>query len=197
MACPVRAFGVLLVLVLVCLFCCTLSAPPRAIGCAPYPPHVLTRYNDLAYPLRTPDLAIDAIIQIIRGGALAGVVLCQRKKYPFKLAIPGGYVEYGESAERATIREVQEETGIVIFPPGETYHNNSLKQFHVFSNPDRDPRRHTVSVAFVVTVENQIPHAADDAKSCDIYSLGQMRSLRSDEFAFDHHHVLQTFLASL
>jgi 8-oxo-dGTP diphosphatase len=240
-----------------------LSCP---LGCAPHPEAVLTQYSDLAYPIRTPDLAIDAIIRVyntttgkvsthdanamgavslspaeqkcgeVRRSAarLLGIVLCHRRDKAGRLAIPGGFVEYGESIETAVRREVLEETHIdlsrsidvtreplrsvrrhqessngsvlCVSPTSASSSSSSsdhllstMEQFRVFSNPARDPRRHTVSAAFDVIAFNVIPRAADDVKECRIYSLNELRALLSDaaqrsEIAFDHAVVLDAYL---
>jgi 8-oxo-dGTP diphosphatase len=163
-------------------------------GCAPYPERALSYYTDLlSYPLRTPDLAIDAIIRIYAARdptEMLGVVLCKRRSPPLKLCFPGGYVEYGESVEAAVEREVLEETQLVV-------NRSNMRLFGVMSNPSRDKRRHTVSVAYEVFIRDgqQRPVAADDVKQCDVYSLAALSALQGRDFAFDHFNTLQMFLA--
>ena len=167
------------------------------LGCAPHPPRALEMYNDLSYPLRTPDLAIDAILCVYDdddnndNALLLGIVLCKRQRPPHKMCFPGGYVEYAESVEHALEREVLEETGMKV--NGTT----DAKLFGVMSDPLRDKRRHTVSVAFEVRVRgSQRPVASDDVKSCDVFAVKDLRRLDPGEFAFDHHKTLQKFLES-
>ena len=70
---------------------------------------------------------------------MRAVILVSRRDPPIKHAIPGGFVDVGETIEVATVREVMEETNLDL---------TSLEQFHVYSDPARDTRRHTVSVVF-------------------------------------------------
>jgi ADP-ribose pyrophosphatase YjhB (NUDIX family) len=188
------------------------DAKSRHFGCAPYPPDALRRYNDLGRPLRTPDIAIDAIIRVYRRQQFQGVVLCQRARPPLLLCIPGGYVEYGESLENATRREVLEETNMHIplseaslisyFTDEMTIRNpadlhrdrTALRQFRTFSHPLRDKRRHTVSVVFEVRVDDQMPTAGDDAKSCAVFTPAQARNIASTQFAFDHGALIREYL---
>lgn len=99
---------------------------------------------------RNPYLAVDCIIRIHGGKDL---VLIKRKNPPFGLALPGGFVEYGESLETAICREAMEETGLEL---------ELLQQFKAFSDPKRDPRQHIVSVVFCAWAYNE-PKAGDDA----------------------------------
>jgi ADP-ribose pyrophosphatase YjhB (NUDIX family) len=118
-----------------------------------------------------PKLAVDVII------TLAGkVILIKRKNPPYGWALPGGFVEYGETVEDAAIREVKEETGLDLI---------DLKQFYVYSEPKRDPRGHTVSVVFTGQGKG-IPIAADDACNIKLFSLKNLPK----QIAFDHRKIL-------
>ena len=92
----------------------------------------------MPFPPKTPYLAVDGIINVqSEEGEWIGLVLIERKYPPVGLAIPGGFVEVGESVEKAVIREMKEETGLDVIV---------IRQFKVYSDPNRDPRFHTVSV---------------------------------------------------
>jgi 8-oxo-dGTP diphosphatase len=89
-------------------------------------------------PHKPPILTTTAIIEIHEGGQFQGIVLIERGKAPFGKAIPGGKVEYGETVENAVRREMMEEVNLEL---------NDLRQFHVYSDPARDFRHHSVEVA--------------------------------------------------
>ena len=107
-------------------------------------------------------------------------ILITRKNDPFKdyWALPGGFVDYGETTEDAAIREAKEETSIDV---------HSLELFNVYSNPDRDPRRHTVSVFYLAHGNFDDAKADDDAKDIGIYSFDV---LEEEKLAFDHETIL-------
>ena len=91
------------------------------------------------------------------------IILIERKNPPYGWALPGGYVDYGESLENAAIREAKEETSMDV---------RLVEQFHAYSNPERDKRHHTVSMVFIAKPErDQIPKACDDAKNIAIIHL--------------------------
>lgn len=123
---------------------------------------------------RNPYLTIDVIIEID-----GGIILIKRKKPPPGWAIPGGFVDYGETIEDAVIREAKEETGLDI---------NIVRQFHTYSHPDRDPRHHTVSTVFIATASGS-PEAGDDAKKAEIFT----RDTLPDDLAFDHRQILKDY----
>lgn len=123
---------------------------------------------------RNPFLTVDAII-----GIEGGIILIKRKNPPPGWAIPGGFVDYGETVEAAVIREAKEETSLDI-------HN--VRQFHTYSAPERDPRHHTVSVIFIATASGT-PVAADDAKEVGIFT----RETLPEEIAFDHRRILEDY----
>jgi 8-oxo-dGTP diphosphatase len=121
----------------------------------------------------TPLVAADAIIEV-RGG----VVLIERKNPPFGWAIPGGFVDVGESVWRAAAREAKEETSLDV---------ELIEQFFVYSDPSRDARGHTVTVVFVARSDGT-PVAADDARRVDVFPLDRLPPL-----AFDHAQVLADY----
>jgi 8-oxo-dGTP diphosphatase len=112
-----------------------------------------------------------------------GIVLIKRKNEPFKghYALPGGFVEYGESVEDALKREMEEETGLDVIP---------LKIVGVYSRPDRDPRGHTVTVAFLCIGEGNLK-AGDDAKEVFVFPVEEALKL---PLAFDHGEILRDAL---
>lgn len=123
---------------------------------------------------RNPLLTVDVIIEIN-----GGIVLIKRKNPPPGWAIPGGFVDYGESIEQCAVREAQEETGLDI---------KLTRQFHTYSDPGRDPRHHTVSTIFIATAAGA-PHAGDDAREARIFTAESL----PDEIAFDHRKILQDY----
>lgn len=129
--------------------------------------------------LKTPFLTVDAIIEVE-----GGIVIIKRSNPPFGFALPGGFVDYGESLEQAVTREAKEETGLEI---------TDLKQFHTYSDPRRDPRFHTVGTVFVCQAKGE-PRAGDDAAEAKVVSPAEIKGL---EFAFDHRLILRDYLASL
>ncbi|WP_457597328.1 NUDIX domain-containing protein [Hydrogenimonas sp.] len=135
----------------------------------------------------TPYLATDCII-LCRDEEEneLGIVLIERKNPPYGLALPGGFVEVGETVEYACVREVKEETGLDV---------ELKKLVGVFSDPKRDPRFHTVSVVYVgvayVDKERHWPKGGDDAKRADIYPTNE---IPYENLAFDHAHIIKTAL---
>ena len=111
-------------------------------------------------------------------------ILIKRKNNPYKdyWALPGGFVEYGESVENAAVREAKEETSIDV----------ELKDLvNVYSNPDRDPRGHTRSIAFTAKGDFASRRADDDASDIDIFSPEQLCEI---DLAFDHDKIVKDCL---
>lgn len=126
---------------------------------------------------RNPVPTVDIIIEI--GG---GIVLIKRKNPPFGWAIPGGFVDYGETLEAAAVREAKEETGLDV----------TLRcQMHSYSDPSRDSRLHTISTVFIAQAGGT-PHAADDAVEVGIFTRGNLPTL-----AFDHAEILDDYFNRL
>jgi O-acetyl-ADP-ribose deacetylase (regulator of RNase III)/ADP-ribose pyrophosphatase YjhB (NUDIX family) len=123
-----------------------------------------------------PFTTVDAIIEIN-----GGIVVIERSNPPFGWALPGGFVDYGESLEEAIIREAKEETGLDL---------EGLKQFHTYSEPNRDPRFHTIGTVFIAKAEGE-PKAGDDAQSLKVVKLSEIQNLN---FAFDHKKIIQDYL---
>lgn len=124
---------------------------------------------------RNPFLTVDIIIRMGRGT----VVLIERKNPPYGWALPGGFVDYGESVETAARREAREETGLTV---------EDLEQFRTYSDPGRDPRHHTVSVVFS-GVGRGTPVAADDARRVKVFRLEELPA----NLAFDHARILADY----
>lgn len=124
---------------------------------------------------RNPVPTVDIIIEV-----KGGIVLIERRNAPYGWAIPGGFVDYGESLEDAARREAEEETSLKV----------SLKSLlYTYSNPTRDPRRHTVSTVFTATATGT-PQAADDAKNLKIFKPKDLPK----KMAFDHAEILTDYL---
>lgn len=124
---------------------------------------------------KVPFTTVDTIIEVD-----GGIVLIKRKNPPFGWAIPGGFVDYGETLENAAIREAKEETSLDI---------TLIRQFHTYSEPSRDPRHHTISTVYIARAKG-VPVASDDAKEAKIFK--DMDSL-PEEIAFDHRKILEDF----
>ena len=136
------------------------------------------------FKVETPLLAVDGIINVQdENGKFIGIVLIERKYPPIGIALPGGFVEVGETVERAVIREMKEETGLDVI---------IMRQFHVYSNPERDPRRHVVSVVFECVARGE-PKGSDDAKVARVYSYDE---IPFEELVFDHGNILKDYLNS-
>ncbi len=124
---------------------------------------------------KNPTPTVDIIIELKQG-----IVLIERKNTPLGWALPGGFVDYGESFENAAVREAQEETGLDV---------KLIRQFHTYSHPDRDKRQHTASTVFIATASG-VPVGADDAKQAQIFTQDSL-----PELAFDHALILQDYFA--
>ncbi len=128
----------------------------------------------------TPLLAVDTIIELLERPGRP-IVLIQRKHPPLGWALPGGFVDVGETVESAALREAREETLLQI----------TLKVLlGCYSDPRRDPRGHTVSLAFVAEARGD-PQACDDAAALAVYALDVLPAA----LMFDHGHILQDYRA--
>jgi len=124
---------------------------------------------------RNPVPTVDIIIEV----AGRGVVLIERKNIPHGWALPGGFVDYGESLEAAAVREAKEETSLEV---------QLIEQFYTYSDPSRDPRKHTISTVYIATAQG-IPQGADDAKRAKIFTKGQL----PNPIVFDHPRILSDY----
>lgn len=136
--------------------------------------------GEIVYIHRNPFPTVDIIIEMGRNC----VVLIERKNPPYGWALPGGFVDYGESLEEAATREALEETSLVI---------KNLRQFKAYSDPSRDPRHHTITVVFVAEADLEkgpsVPVASDDAQNCSLFDLDAL----PEKLAFDHKKILEDY----
>jgi len=130
--------------------------------------------------IKTPLLTVDLLIY----DASRGIVLVKRGNAPFGYALPGGFVDIGETVEAAGVREALEETGLQI---------KLESLLGVYSDPARDSRGHTVSTAYIASVANpETLCAGDDAAEAAFYTLDALPPL-----VFDHARIIQHFTAVL
>ena len=123
---------------------------------------------------RNPLVTVDIIIEV--GG---GIVLIERKNPPHGWALPGGFVDYGESLESAAAREAKEETCLDV---------GLTEQFYTYSDPSRDPRHHTVSTVFIAVAEG-IPRGEDDAKAAQVFREDDIPA----PIVFDHARIVREY----
>jgi ADP-ribose pyrophosphatase YjhB (NUDIX family) len=122
---------------------------------------------------RNPLPTVDIIIE-----TKGGIVLIERINEPFGWALPGGFVDYGESLELAAVREAHEETGLAV---------KLIGQLHTYSEPGRDPRHHTISTVFIATADGS-PVAGNDAGKAAVFMEHSLPAL-----AFDHTAILADY----
>lgn len=127
---------------------------------------------------QTPAVAVDLIIELPGGK----IVLIKRKNPPPGWALPGGFVECGESLETAAVREASEETSLEV---------TLVRQFHTYSDPARDPRGHTIATVFLARADGT-PEARDDAAEIGIFT----RESLPTPLAFDHAQILDDYFSS-
>lgn len=131
--------------------------------------------------IKTPYVAVDGVIEIYREGIFQGIVIIERKNPPYGYALPGGFVDIGESVEDALKREMKEEVQLEI---------EIVDLLGVYSNPKRDQRFHTVSIVYLCRT-NENPVAADDAKSVEVLSLDELEKIN---LVFDHNEIIAHYL---
>jgi ADP-ribose pyrophosphatase YjhB (NUDIX family) len=127
---------------------------------------------------RNPIPTVDIIIEI----ESKGIVLIKRKNPPHGWALPGGFVDYGESLEEAAVREAKEETDLDV---------KLTEQFHTYSDPERDTRHHSISTVYIAKAKGT-PQAKDDADEIGIFNDTSL----PDEIAFDHRSILKDYFKS-
>lgn len=123
---------------------------------------------------RNPIPTIDLIIEYNKS-----IILINRKNPPEGWALPGGFVDYGESLEAAAVREAKEETGLDV---------ELLRQFHAYSDPKRDPRHHTITIVFIAKAKGKAI-AGDDAKEIGLFNKDAL----PDQIAFDHRDIINDY----
>ncbi|UCD71887.1 MAG: NUDIX hydrolase [Syntrophobacterales bacterium] len=122
---------------------------------------------------------VDIIIEVEARGVETGIVLIKRKNEPHGWALPGGFVDYGESLEEAAVREAKEETGLNV---------HLIRQFHTYSDPKRDPRFHTISTVYIARAHG-VPEAKDDAQEVGIFNQHNL----PEGIVFDHPKILEDY----
>ncbi len=135
---------------------------------------VCPRCGQVVEKYRNPFPTVDVIIE-----TEGGIVLIHRKNPPLGWALPGGFVDYGESLETAARREAKEETSLDV---------ELRYQLGAYSDPSRDPRHHTISIVFVASATGS-PHAHDDARDAGIFHRNSLPT----PLAFDHARILQDY----
>ena len=123
---------------------------------------------------RNPLLTVDIIIEMD-----GGIVLIERRNPPHGWALPGGFVDYGESLEASARREAREETGLLV---------TLVEQFQTYSDPGRDPRHHSVSTVFIATADGTLK-ADDDAKNAGVFSATHLPR----PIVFDHSRIIDDY----
>ncbi|MGC8688841.1 MAG: NUDIX domain-containing protein [Thermoplasmata archaeon] len=128
-------------------------------------------------PYKIPSLTVDGIINEGKS-----ILLIKRGRDPFRglYALPGGFVEYGETVESAIEREILEETGLSV---------KIRRILGIYSSPDRDPRGHTISIVYILERTGGTPKAGDDAEELKFFDLDNL-----PELAFDHRKIIDDFL---
>jgi len=133
--------------------------------------------------IHTPYVAVDGIIKLYdENENFQGIIFIERKNPPHGIALPGGFVDIGESCENALIREMQEEV---------TLNVEIESLLGVYSDPTRDARFHTVSAVYICKAYGK-PKAADDAKRVFIYPISE---IPHETLVFDHAKIIQDFIA--
>lgn len=127
---------------------------------------------------KNPAPTVDIIIELSEGG----IVLIRRANPPHGWAIPGGFVDYGESVENAAVREAAEETGLDV---------KLTRLLGVYSDPERDPRQHTISTVFVAEASGT-PVGLDDAAEAAVFTEDNL----PEDIAFDHRKILSDYFSS-
>lgn len=130
---------------------------------------------------RNPVPTVDIIIEVEREDGHTGILLIKRRNPPLGWALPGGFVDYGESLEEAAVREAKEETSLDV---------TLKRQFRTYSAPDRDPRQHTISTVYIASASGT-PRARDDALDIGVYTQEEI----DFPLAFDHEKILADYFS--
>jgi ADP-ribose pyrophosphatase YjhB (NUDIX family) len=141
--------------------------PPKADKC----PLCGNKTEQYQHPYPTVDIIIET--------GVGGIILIKRKNPPFGWALPGGFVDYGESLEAAAVREAFEETSL---------HITLTAQLHTYSDPKRDPRKHTITTVYLAKAQGK-PKAADDAEDIGIFTKDTL----PHPLAFDHNKIISNY----
>lgn len=133
---------------------------------------------------RNPVPTVDIIIELEDGErdykrGSKRIVLIYRKNHPVGWALPGGFVDYGETLESAAVREALEETSLRV---------ELIRQFHTYSDPARDPRQHAITTVYIARARGN-PRGADDAKRAEVFELSDL----PENIVFDHALILDDF----
>ncbi len=125
---------------------------------------------------RNPIPTVDIIIEL-----KGGIILIKRKNPPQGWALPGGFVDYGETLESAAVREAKEEIGLDV---------ELIRQFHTYSDPRRDPRHHTITTVYIAKAQGTAI-AGDDAKEAGVFQ----KEALPEKIAFDHKEILNDYFS--
>ncbi len=131
--------------------------------------------------IQTPFLAVDGIVEIYNdAGVFEGIVLIERLNTPQGLALPGGFVDIGETVETAVVREMEEEISLDV---------TIESLLGVYSDPARDSRFHCVSIVYICKALG-VPEGADDAKEAFVYRL---ENIPYERLVFDHAQIIRDY----
>jgi ADP-ribose pyrophosphatase YjhB (NUDIX family) len=128
---------------------------------------------------KNPAPTVDLIIEMKKSDGKPGIILIERKNPPPGWALPGGFVDYGESLEDAALREAREETSLDVV---------LVSQFHTYSDPARDPRGHTITTVYIARAHGR-PRARDDARNIGIFGPEEIPA----RLAFDHAGIIEDY----
>ena len=131
---------------------------------------------------RNPYLTVDIIIEFESEMGEEGIVMIQRKNPPHGWALPGGFVDYGETLERTAVREAKEETSLDV---------KLVRQFHAYNDPKRDARQHNVTVVYIARPLGGVLAARDDARRAGVFSKNSLPTM----IVFDHAEILSDYFS--
>lgn len=132
--------------------------------------------------IKTPHLSVDGIIKLYdKEDNFMGIIFIERLNKPYGIALPGGFVDIGETVESALIREMKEETDLDV---------KIEELLNIYSDPKRDPRFHTASAVYICNAKGK-PKALDDAKNIFVY---KSKEIPFEKLVFDHSKIISDFL---